>query len=320
MPLVKFWWKDPLTLQQVGRSWSAAFRKDFNPELWNWWLKQNPLDARVIAAYIEEEGEVACFYTVSPRTLISPSGRKLKAGLMNAGFTHPAYQGRGYYLEVNRALHVELQSMGFDCIFGFANHNSHYSYRKYLDWNDVGLLTNFRLTGATAKGIIQPASDMDIKVSELDASGLDGLDSCQVTWSGFHVERGREFLQWRLVDNPAKRYRLLRGSWKAEPAFYAIFKSYADTEADLMELFFVPDSRLARETALRGLAGHFLASGFKAVNLWSNLHTEEHLILEKIGFREETVTTHFGVIDFTGQDSLSEIRNWHYRFLDSDLY
>ena len=50
------------------------------------------------------------------------------------------------------------------------------------------------------------------------------------------------------------------------------------------------------------------------------LHTEEHLILEKIGFREETVTTHFGVIDFTGQDGISDIRNWHYRFLDSDLY
>lgn len=125
---------------------------------------------------------------------------------------------------------------------------------------------------------------------------------------------------WRLVNNPAKRYRLLRGSLNGEPVCYAIYKSYADTDADLMELFFPRDSRIPRETALRGLAGHLLASGFKAVNLWSNLHTEEHLILEKIGFREETVTTHFGVIDFTGQDGISDIRNWHYRFLDSDLY
>ena len=320
MPKVKFWWDDPLSLESLGLSWSAAFGREFNPELWSWWLNHNPLQSRIIAAYIEEDGNVACFYTVSPRTLISPSGQKLNSGLMNAGFTHPAYQGRGYYLEVNRALHVRMQEMGFDCIFGFANHNSHYSYRKYLDWNDVGLLTNFRLTGSSLKHQVSQDAGLVITVSDLDASGLNQLSSCVVTKDKYHLERSREYLMWRLVNNPAKRYRLLRGSLNGEPVCYAIYKSYADTDADLMELFFPRDSRIPRETALRGLAGHLLASGFKAVNLWSNLHTEEHLILEKIGFREETVTTHFGVIDFTGQDGISDIRNWHYRFLDSDLY
>lgn len=320
MPKVKFWWEDPLSLQRVGLSWSTAFKKKFNAELWNWWLEQNPLDDRVIAAYILEDDKVACFYTVSPRILISPSGQEFKAGLMNAGFTHPEFQGRGYYLEVNRALHVRLKEMGFDCIFGFANHNSHYSYRKYLDWNDVGLLTSFRLTGSSLKNHLKLDPAVTTQSAVLDASSLDEIESCQVAESRYCVKREREYLKWRLLDSPAQSYQLLSIYWQGEPVCFAVFKKYGNSEADLMELFYIPGQTMPREAILGSLATFFLTNGFTALNLWSNLYSDEHLVLEKIGFREDAATTYFGVIDFSGLVGVSDIRKWHYRFLDSDLY
>jgi hypothetical protein len=34
------------------------------------------------------------------------------------------------------------------------------------------------------------------------------------------------------------------------------------------------------------------------INIWSNLHSEEHLVLEKNGFMETKFSTYFGVIKF----------------------
>lgn len=317
---VSFFWERPLPYELLGASWSAAFNKVFDSDLWRWWLEGNPLIDKILAAYILDGETVACFYTVSPRTLLSPSGNILKSGLMNAGFTHPQFQGRGYYLQINRALHEKLREMDFDCIFGFANHNSHYSYRRYLGWEDVGLLTNFQLRRKLVKKncFAQPATCSE--VIPLSQDILYELASFQVTGERFHIQRGYEYLDWRLRENPNRNYRCLATRIDGQVFSYTVFKTFGNNEADVMEIFYRPEASSRQEELLTAITGSFLDAGVEAINLWSNLYSDEHLVLEKIGFREAEANTYFGVIDFGYMPGLSQCRNWHYRFIDSDLY
>jgi len=64
----------------------------------------------------------------------------------------------------------------------------------------------------------------------------------------------------------------------------------------------------------------FFAGKVNRINIWSNLYTEEHIQLEKLGFRETYFNTYFGIIPFKNYKEIFDVRNWHYRFIDSDLF
>lgn len=320
MAKVQFFWEHPLPYEQIVESWSAAFNRKFDPANWQWWLEDNPLGDKILAAYILEGRTLACFYAVSPRTIVSPQGKFLKSGLMNAGFTHPAYQGKGYYLRMNEALHDKLKAMGYNCIFGFANHNSHYSYRRYLGWEDLGLLTCFRITSATAKSRWLARSELSTEVISSADIDLEDMSYFFVTGDKYHILRSMDFLHWRLLDSPLHDYQFLAITKAGEILAYAVFKLYQNAESDIMEIFVNPDCLNQQGEILSAVTKYFLDSGYGSVNLWSNLFSDEHLILEKLGFREIEANTYFGVIDFSGNVGVSDIHNWHYRFLDSDVY
>jgi hypothetical protein len=54
--------------------------------------------------------------------------------------------------------------------------------------------------------------------------------------------------------------------------------------------------------------------------MWSNLHSTEHVELEKFGFQETVFSTYFGVILFDKIPELAKYKKWHYRLMDSDVF
>lgn len=320
MAKVKYSWEDPLALADILYSWKAAFEKEGDLRTFEWWLNTQDYFEESPAAYIMKDGLVACFYAISPRIILTPSGDRLKAGLMNIGFTHPKFQGKGYYLKLNNEMHQKLKTNGYACIFGFANHNSHYSYRKYLEWNDLGILTNFRLDINKQK---KYAKNLTYSMSEdlsPDACLLETLSECYVTGSNYRVERTAGFLNWRLLKSPTRNYFFLKVYEESRVQCYAVYKLYNMNQVDIMELFY-PCSRDANDPiVIMSIIKHFESMGIGSINIWSNLYSNEHLLLEKIGFKEERYSTYFGVINFSESLAIADIRNWHYRFLDSDVY
>ncbi|MDD3873053.1 MAG: hypothetical protein PHE01_02295, partial [Methanosarcina sp.] len=300
-------------------SWSAAFGREIDVKAMEWWFDTTKYFAESLAAYIVEDGIIACFYAISPRVLIRPSGEKQKAGLMNIGFTHPKYQGKGYYLKVNVEMHEKLKEMGYACIFGFANHNSHYSYRKYLGWIDLAVLTNFKLDLSQQK--TKKKAKADLQCSELAPcdSLLEDIARTVVGLDKYHLERSETFLKWRLLDSPIRKYRFMRIEESGKPWAYVIFKVY-NKEMDIMEIFYREEQYINNPQVFECMVGKAGELEVSAINLWSNLQSEEHLVLEKIGFKEEQFSTFFGVINFSESAAINELRNWHYRFIDSDVY
>jgi hypothetical protein len=147
---VKFFWEEPVDLSLIAASWEAAFRRPFNAGEWDWRFGNQPLDNRILAAYILKDGKVACFVAHTPVEAVSQENALLKAGLMLMGFTHPDYQGRGLFTQMSR-INSKLASLGFDFIFAFANNNSHYTNSRNLNWQDIGILTCFTLNTESNK-------------------------------------------------------------------------------------------------------------------------------------------------------------------------
>ena len=321
---VKFFWETPTDPELIRQAAVSAYGMEENPDkwhsLWRWRFEDNPLSDRIHAAYIFENGKIACFYAISPLTLID-GGRPIKAGLAIWGFTHPEFQGKGYYSLMYQATQSKLADLGFDCLLAFDNHNSHYPEVKYLGWKDIGLLTTFSLDCRIMSKPCDLLPGQNVTWVDLSDELLSTLASFRTNDARFHIERGFDCLKWRLLDNPINSYRaLVLSQDNAEIAAIA-YKRYGSSEIDIMESFFREDDESGRFDSTRILLSELAKTeGISQLNIWSQLLSSEHLLLEKIGFIERYFSSYFVCHPMRLSTDILDLGNWHYRFIDSDVY
>jgi len=316
---VKFFWEEPVSDKFVAQSWEAAFKRPFDYAEWNWRFRSYPGEPDIYAAYVLEEGMVACFVAHTPLVLTTPEHNKLKAGLMLMGFTNPAFQGRGLFTEMSHKINDKLENIGFDYLFAYANNNSHYTNRKHLNWNDVGILTNFCLNRQAVKSL-KPSAAFTAEELPLTLELLKELAENAVCKDKYCLERSEDYLVWRTINHPVNVYKAIGIYDNNMIKAVCIYKVYNQSEADIMEIFYKDATEPHKEQMLACLTAHFLEQRIDTVNIWSNLYSDEHLHLEKIGFREDRFSTYFGIIRLGNKTISTDIRDWHYRFLDSDVY
>jgi|GEM_PF-983981 len=318
---VKFFWEEPIEVKQILEPAIRAY--DNKPDLgvmqklWSWRFANCPLNDRVYAAYIMENSQVASFYAVSPIG-IRAKGQTLKAGLAVWGFTNPDFMGKGYYSQLYNEAQERLKAEGFGCLLAFDNHNSHYPEVKYLGWRDIGVLSQFSLN--LSSDFKERADGRSHKIEHLPLSdaNLQAVCDCFAASERVQVERSLPFLSWRLRDNPLHNYKLM-GISSGQGALYVIYKEYSGNEIDIMEMVHT-DLGLEAASRLRPALAYWRDLGCRKVNLWSNLFSEEHLQLEKLGFQEAGFSAYFVHRNLSGDFDLSSFRDWHVRFLDSDVY
>ncbi|MBS4014242.1 MAG: GNAT family N-acetyltransferase [Bacteroidetes bacterium] len=306
---------------KIKAAWESAFKRTFPDGYWDWRFNNNPIERRVIAVYAQIEDFIAAYYAVSPVEIFI-KGQKHKAGLMNMGFTHPSYQGRGYYKEINNLLHKQLKKEGYKLCFGFANHNSHYTYKKHLGWTDLAVLSFMtkKVAQDDKKTAIQESSDVKFQIKPLCEKSILRMKNFVVTHKPIQLARTENFLKWRLLINPTNRYFTVEVKYRNSVSAYMVFKKNNYNNIDIMEFFVDAENFKIKEFMLVE-AIRFLEEAEKCnLNIWSNLYSEEHLELEKIGFRESEFSCYFGVINFSNNSEIENIKNWHYRFIDSDIF
>ncbi|GAB1467588.1 hypothetical protein MASR2M64_02620 [Candidatus Cloacimonadota bacterium] len=323
-PNVRYFWDEPIDHELIRKSATAAFSFDDDKvkwdKLWDWRYVNNPLSDKVYAAYIMEDETVACFYAISPIPILTKDNSVINAGLAVTGFTHPDFQGRGYYSELYNQTQKVLADMGFACLLAFDNHNSHYPEVKYLNWRDIGVLTNFSLNCDNIKPLTNRHTDIKIVKQELSDELLRELSTFHTNSAQFSVQRSFKYLKWRLMENPINKYQARVLYAGTDMLACAIYKMYGDTGCDIMEMFY----RCNIDTEIHEFAYllmHDLAvRERKQINMWSQLQSAEHLFLEKIGFEERCFSTYFVCNTMQIGHEILDIRNWHYRFMDSDVY
>jgi hypothetical protein len=234
--------------------------------------------------------------------------------------THPEHQGKGYFRLLANALYDHLQEQDYIGVFGFANQNSHYGFRKYLNWVDLSSLCNFVLTPATfRKPKVEQTTSMTFKQQPLESKIIQRLSNMFCSNAQVIPSRDYNNLKWRLVDIPTKNYFTAEVTYE-EQQLVIIFKTF-EGSLDIMEVFYTDSKAAKNPNLLHYAVDQLLREAKGGLNIWSNLYSDEHLLLEKIGFKNTSFSTYFGVIPFRqAPNELLNISNWHFRFYDSDVY
>ncbi len=301
-----------IPFHMIQKTFQASFKQDLDEAYWKWRFLNNPVTDKVYIAYCVESDVLAGYYAVSPGLIHIDGSPKLIAH-SNMTMTHPDYQGRGLFKMLSEKLFQELRHDGFLGVYGYANHNSHFGFRKHMGWEDLSILNNFRLDRIRFK-----KESKVYKVIDKELLDIDFTDTLWVSDNRILLNRSLEYIKWRFIEQP-KDYRVLQISSKEKIIANLVYKEY-QSSIDIMEVFF--SERLEDQLHLwTSICTSVFNDGYESINIWSNLFSEEHLLLEKLGFLEQEFCTYFGVIPFKElPGDLFLIKNWHYRFADSDVY
>lgn len=309
--MIKFYFEDELDIRLIADCFKESFKRDFDEEYWRWRFKLNPTSKKIYISYILEDNKLASYYAVSPCT-IEVGGKKQLIALSNMTMTSPQFQGKGYFKLLASELYGKLKQDGFIAVYGFANHNSHYGFRKYLGWNDLGSLNMFGTNKKLYK--FQPR-DYTYRDSEITHEDVEIATEEMICHSN-KIALSRDLI-WRFIQNP-QHYFAMRIFKEDRMVGLIIYKLHLG-DIDIMEYFYI--SPIDRHDIFR--AGiWFLLKIYKRyeIKIWSNLHTEEHIELEKMGFIESEFNSYFGIVPLADCNEILDIKDWHIRFMDSDIF
>lgn len=321
--MVNFYRYKPIDIQLVRQAWEKAFNRDYNAhlwqEFWDWSFGKKSMSSFPYVAYIEIKGVIASFIGVIPVSIIYKSTKIVNGGLAVAGFTHPSFQGQGLYKELYSEALPTFREWGIELMVAFDNHNSHYPEVKHLAWKDVGLLTEFSWSASTNR-IHTCHNKYSVSSDALVSSHLHRVSQFHVSTNSLKFSRDYDYLKWRLLDKPHVQYNYVEASLNGCLCSAMIYKYYKKRVVDAMELFHV-DATCIDWNAVAAIVDYLNQIGVEKINIWSALKTEEHLQLEKMGFEEKQFSSYFVCLPTSLSDqALMELSNWHYRFIDSDVY
>lgn len=313
---IKFYYDDPISVDLIEATFKKSFSRDFDRKYWDWRFLKKPRNSKTYINYIIENNELAAYYAITPE-IIYIDQKPHKIALSNMTMTHPDYQGKGYFKLLANAMYDELKKDNFIAVYGFANSNSHYGFRKYLNWKDLSILNIFKLKKEDFRGFLIKKST-SLKISILENIDFTTCELNNILKKKTHISRDKEDLNWRLKENPNNTYQILEAKTNTV-SMKIIFKSYKN-EIDIIEVFDNCADSSEYELFLTNSIHYLMETVAETINLWSNLHDLEHLFLEKIGFKEDAFNTYFGIIPLKNVNKLDNIKNWHYRFYDSDIF
>ena len=316
---IKFYFDKELAIELISQTFQKSFGRKFDKENWKWRYKGNPNEDKIYISYIVESNVLAAYYAVSP-CIVQYNDKKYKIALSNMTMTHPDHQGKGYFKLLANKLYDKLKEDNFIGVYGFANSNSHYGFRKYLNWHDLAILNIFKLTPEIFRPfLIKDNNSYKFEESPLDQNTIGLLKSFKVSNKLIEINRNFNNYEWRFVKIPNQKYHLLILKEKDEIRFVMVYKLF-ENEIDLMEIFFKTYDETGFQIYLGNSIKYLISKYNKAINIWTNLYDNEHIYLEKIGFQESIFNTYFGIIPFVNDMEMLHIKNWHYRFFDSDIF
>lgn len=319
MAKIEYFFERELPFKLIDETFKKAFNKNLDENYWEWRFLNNPNDDKVYISYILEDNTLAAYYAVTPCTIFI-NGRKEKIALSNMTMTHPEHQGKGYFKMLAKNLFEKLKNDGYIGVFGFANQNSHYGFKKYLGWKDLSIINTFQVSKSNFRGfLLKDIEAFDTETSRISNKDIDIISDFDFCDSRFFLSRSGQNVKWRLVDIPTNNYFIKKIIFNEKTIGFILFK-YFNNEIDIMEYFYKSDFKKSKFEIFGKGISCFFNNEIEKINYWSNFHSEEHLLLEKIGFKELGFNTYFGVIPFIEDNSILDFKNWHYRFFDSDIY
>lgn len=266
---------------------------------------QNPLDDLQMCVAIDNH-KIVANYSVSP-TLLSKGDYKWKAALSLNTMTHPDYVGQGLFVKLADELNTQLKGEGYEMVYGFPNYISNRTFVAKLQWRNIYEIPTLELVIGN-----------NLEYNVYNIVECDNVDSFgNINSEIIHIDKNKEYLKWRYIDKPNVKYYFIgtnNGGW-------CVYKYYE-------KMINIVDINIDNSEDIYDVIGYLsnkcLSEGLEKITIWSAINTKQHLVFEKLGFRNRYPITYFACLDLgIGQRlnvDLYDYRNWMINMGDDNVY
>lgn len=192
-----------------------------------WEYLQNPI-GKAIVYVAKKDTIVVAQYVILPKNILVDD-KVVSVNISVNTITHPDYRGHGLFPKLAELAYDDCLKSNQNYTIGFPNSNSTKGFLDKLKFADVGklpLLLNVKnplfalfvfLMGRRVKG--ETEIDLNFITEDSSLSNLDfEKDKTQYSsfWLNFKkrnvitTDRSMEYLKWRYVDVPFRKYRVLK--------------------------------------------------------------------------------------------------------------
>lgn len=299
-------------MEEFGKLYQTCFSQSMSAEEVQWRYIQNP-HKDILACFALDEGRIIANYSVSPVELIN-NGKIIKAGLSLNTMTHPDYVGRGLFVKLASAVYSEMERSGYKLVFGFPNYISNRTFVNKLGWKDIAEIPMMELDLSKISDSLDDSNEI-IEDSQYNCN----YDLCNIKSNKIMVRKTQEYMIWKYKNNPTnvyKNYVLLDENNNVRSRI--VMKEYKN-RLNIVD-YYMENVNDAEKMFLFAIY-HAKKLGKDLITLWSVLGSAEHLVLEKLGFRNSVPVTYFGANVFTGSGlDYYEYKNWEINLSDDNVF
>lgn len=301
-------------IDQFCDLYKQCYSGQINTEIVRWRYLENPCKDLLFSAAIDN-GKLVANSAASPCRLMN-DGKVHKAALFVNLMTHPDYRRKNLYLTLENALYSQMKEKGYKCSIAFPNHISNPITVKRL-----GRTTIYEI----------PTMELKLTVFKKELVSADNVkedDAFLLHYPGFingskkiYIMKNVEYLKWRYYKNPEHKYKnFVLADMNQNVSSYLICKEYedkiniVDMSASCME-----DLNILVSKAIN----YAFTLNKNYITVWLPIGTQEHLIFEELGFRNNYPVTYFSVKshDYSeNEEQLFDYRNWFVHQGDDNVY
>ncbi len=196
-----------------------------NVEYLNWEYNSNP-DGKALVFLANEESKIVSQYVVVPRKY-AIENEIINASLSLNTITHPAHRGKGYFTKLAELTYSECKKLNIDFTIGFPNKNSVSGFVNKLKFSGIGelplmlkVVNPFRALYSflfNSKVRDEYTYEFNIDLPKVSLLNLNSdLHKYNYFWSEFKkrnvytTDRSAEFMRWRYIDIPIRKYQLFK--------------------------------------------------------------------------------------------------------------
>lgn len=263
---------------------------------------ENPYE-EIFVCVAEENGRYIANSSAMPTRIIF-QGNVYKSALSINMMTHPDYAGQGLISKTVSALNNRLKEEDFKIVYGFPNYISNSILNVKFGRKDIYEIPTLE------KDVKPCACSSIVRLCTFDK--ISDYKSNRI-----RIIKSKEYLDWRYSKNPHSKYNYVISDYGG----WAIFKIYQD----MINIVEIHPAKNEDIIEIISFIEHFaFANKLTKLTLWSMINTDEHCILEKMGFRNKYPITYFSALDFGfGEEAGVDIydhRNWKINMGDDNVY
>lgn len=301
---------------EILKLFELSFGKSLSMEYWNWRFNNNPFTDEKFIHLMWDNNVLVGHYAVSPVDIII-NNEIVKSALSMTTMTHPDYGGQGIFSQLAASVYEHQRQASHKLVWGFPNTNSHYGFKKNLEWKDIAILPMMSLYAHNI-----PTKTHSIQYEDVDNFTAQIAEIFNASSKPIRINKTMEYLNWRYIHNPSATYHTLINSSESIGVIYKIIDSFTEKhkkEVDILDMQFQGNKDILI-SLLRTILDR-QDDDICKINVWCSLHDDEHLLYEKIGFFHTSPLTYFSARSFeSNTDQVLNFKNWDISFSYSDIF